>query len=196
MSNGPGEMGRMAGNLLNYALYQAGWFACVLGAAAGQSAVGASAAAVLLAGHLLAAGQPGRELRLCLCAAALGCILDSAQGWADVIAFAGPPLPGGLCPAWILVMWAQFATLLPHALGWLLTRPLLGAILGAVGGPLAYYAGFRLGAAAFPSGIPRAVAWMAVEWAIATPLLLWMARRTVGRGAYRWLGSATPGQPL
>jgi hypothetical protein len=64
-----------------------------------------------------------------------------------------------LAPVWIIAMWAGFATLLHVALRWLLPHRWLAALLGAVGGPLAYYAGMRLGAVNFPDparlAIPR-----------------------------------------
>jgi membrane protein implicated in regulation of membrane protease activity len=68
---------------------------------------------------------------------------------------------------------------LNSALYWLAGRPLLAAALGAVGGPLAYFGGVGLGALAFPGGLAWALALIAVEWAIAMPLLL---------GLNRWAG--------
>ena len=44
-------------------------------------------------------------------------------------------------------MWMNFALTLNHAMAWLKGRPVVGLILGAIGGPLAYFAGAKLGAA-------------------------------------------------
>ena len=49
-------------------------------------------------------------------------------------------------PYWILAMWALFATTLNASLGWLHGRPALAGALGMLSGPLAYWAGARLGA--------------------------------------------------
>jgi hypothetical protein len=55
-------------------------------------------------------------------------------------------------------------------------RPALGAVLGLVGGPLAYLGGEKLGAVALVQPVP-ALAALAVVWALATPLLLALALR-------------------
>jgi len=58
-------------------------------------------------------------------------------------------------------------------------RLLLAVVLGAVGAPLAYYAGGRIGAVGF--GEPAmALAAIAAGWAIMTPLLFLAARRFDG----------------
>jgi uncharacterized protein DUF2878 len=46
----------------------------------------------------------------------------------------------------MLSLWIAFATTLNHSLRWLMTRPVGAALAGALGGPLAYLAGARLGA--------------------------------------------------
>jgi hypothetical protein len=46
----------------------------------------------------------------------------------------------------MLCLWIVFATTLGHSLRWLMNRPVAAAVAGAIGGPLAYLAGGRLGA--------------------------------------------------
>jgi hypothetical protein len=174
----------MSANLLNYVLYQAGWFATVLGAASGHA----------LAGSLVALGGVGLHLALCrsrraewplvVAAGALGLVADSAQTALGLLIFPSGTIVGWMCPPWIVVMWLQFATTFRFALWGLIARPAWTALAGAVGGPLAYLAGERLGAVAL--GEPRAVALavLSVVWALALPALGAMARRR-GPGAYR-----------
>lgn len=50
---------------------------------------------------------------------------------------------------WDAIPWMQFATILPFCLRWLSRHYLLRGILGAIGGPLAFYTGERLGAVDF-----------------------------------------------
>jgi hypothetical protein len=57
-------------------------------------------------------------------------------------------------------------------LAWLRGRYVLDALLGAAGGPLAYYLGARLGAIAFPDPPGLGLAIVAAAWALAVPLLL------------------------
>jgi hypothetical protein len=72
-------------------------------------------------------------------------------------------------------MWALFATTLNVSLGWLQGRWVLTVVLGAMAGPLSYWAGVRMGAVQFVEPA-QAVAALAVGWGLATPLLLLLAR--------------------
>ena len=57
----------------------------------------------------------------------------------------------------------------------------LAALFGAIGGPLSYLAGARLGAMSFiDSG--AAVTALAIGWGLAMPLLMWLAARFEQRG--------------
>jgi hypothetical protein len=177
----------LATNLVNVALYQAGWFCCVLGGAWGYPLSGALAALALTGAHLLLAVEWKGEVRLMLTACLLGITVDSLQQAAGVFAFTRDPAWPLWLPPWVFVIWAQFATLFRYALRWLAGRYLLAALLGMTGGPVAYVAGIRLGAATFEAPPVVAVAVLAVVWSVVTPLLLWFsARGSAGPGRYRW----------
>ena len=64
--------------LVNFVLFQIGWFACVLGAAHGMPSLGVAVATAVVAYHLLRASRARPELVLILVAAAIGFIVDSA----------------------------------------------------------------------------------------------------------------------
>ena len=88
------------------------------------------------------------------------------------------------------MLWLQLGTTLRSSLRWLRGRYLLAAAFGAGGGPAAFLAGERLGAAVW--GEPRwltALA-LAVVWGLATPLLVFAADRI---GAGRPAGYRGPG---
>jgi hypothetical protein len=165
--------------LANIALFQAGWFACVMAGAHGQAWAASIALAGVLAWHLFRAHQPLRELALAAFVALIGAAYESllAQtGWMR-------PTSGVLIPGtaayWLICLWALFATTLNVSLRWLRTRLLFAAAFGGFGGPLAYYAGSRLGALEF--GAPElALAGIAIGWAALTPALLILARRLDG----------------
>ena len=53
----------------------------------------------------------------------------------------------------------------------------LGIVLGAAGGPAAYYAGVRLGAIEFQASLTISFLSLALVWAAALPLLLCWARK-------------------
>ena len=175
--------------LVNFLLFQAGWFLCVLGAAAGRPLLAALAGLVPVLVHLALVRQPGREAQLLLAALALGLVIDSLHLHTGVLRFpAGGPFPA-LPPPWLLVLWLQFATALHFSLAWITGRPLLALAFGAIGGPLAYWAGVRLGAAGFGPDLGRALTQIGIGWVIAMAILLRLTARTAPHPAgatYRW----------
>jgi hypothetical protein len=173
--------------LLNLLLSQAGWFACVLGSAAVRPWLGAGIALALVAIHLLLVKDRSQEIRLLLVAGLLGTTLDTVQGWLGIVVFRSGYLVDWLCPVWIMVLWVQFATLLHFCLRWLSGRYGLAALFGMVGGPIAFYAGARLGAAELQPTLWIALGAFALEWALAMPVLLWLAGRFPVRSGYRLL---------
>ncbi|BCR04947.1 membrane protein [Desulfuromonas versatilis] len=172
-----------ASRLLNVTLYQLGWFCCVLGGAWGYPLAGAILALLPVLVHLLLAESRVAELSLMLVACLLGVLVDSAQQALGVFTFRGSPDWPLWLPLWVFIIWAQFATLFHYALHWLAGRYLLGALLGTVGGPLAYSGGVRLGAAEFGENLLFSLGSLAVVWSLMTPLLIWLASRIGGKAA-------------
>jgi hypothetical protein len=87
----------------------------------------------------------------------------------------------------VFVIWAQFATLFHYALYWLSGRYLLAAIFGLFGGPLAYWAGIRMGAAYFGPDPLVTILCLAVVWATVTPILCRLSVYLDDQeGVYRW----------
>ena len=165
----------------NFILFQAGWFACVLGAASGDTLAiaGTAAAMVVVAIHIGSAKRAMPELKLALVVTLIGLLWEALVLQAGWLAFPYGNLTGGWPPIWILAMWALLATTLNVSLDWLKGRWLLAVVLGAVAGPLSYYAGMRMGAVEFIDA-PRAIATLAVGWGALTPLLLLLAHRLDG----------------
>ncbi|MDX1609781.1 MAG: DUF2878 domain-containing protein [Halofilum sp. (in: g-proteobacteria)] len=166
--------GLMAWNLVSL---NVGWFACVLAAANGRPALGLPVVAVLLAIHLTLMPARRREALLIAALAGFGYVADSIPVLLGLFAFPEAARLGGPSPIWMVALWCNFATAPSVALYWLAGRPLLAAALGAVGGPLAYFGGLQLGAMLVPAGTGAMLAAVAVEWAIATPLVMWAAVR-------------------
>ncbi len=172
------------GNLL---LYQSGWFVCVLGAAWNQPDLGAGLGLALVVVHLLLSRAPMAELRLVSFAAALGWLLvsvEQANGW---LSYAGAERQPW-APVWAMTLWAQFGMALRGCLGWLRKSPVLASLFGALGGPLAFLGGERLGAVMWGPARLETAAWLAASWALVVPALSALARRW-GQQApegYRW----------
>ena len=165
--------------VLNAVVYQCAWFACVLGAAHGLPWVGILAAAFVVAWHLARAARPLPELALVGVALLIGAVFETLlvrSGW---LRFNTGILIAGTAPVWMVALWALFATTLNVSLRWLRPHRWLAALLGAIGGPAAYYAGARFGALELAAaGV--ALGAIAVGWGILTPLLLGAARRLDG----------------
>jgi len=180
----------VASRLLNVALYQTGWFCCVFGAAKGHPLLGALIATILVLVHVALVRQPRREIGLLLAAALIGGAVDSLQSCFGLLRFQSGYVVGCIAPPWIAMMWMQFATLLRFSLAFLSGRYLLGAVLGALGGPFAFWVGERMGAVTF--GVPawRSLLVLAGVWALVLPVLLRLAgprRETSPRVGYRGL---------
>jgi apolipoprotein D and lipocalin family protein len=76
----------------------------------------------------------------------------------------------------MLSLWAAFATTLNHSLRWVVHRPMVATLLGAIGGPLAYLAGAKLGALQLAS-LQTALPLIGVAWGIAMLTLSLIAMR-------------------
>ena len=74
-----------------------------------------------------------------------------------------------------MLLWALLATTLNHCLAWTAKPLWLCAVLGAVAGPLSYYAGQRLDAVAFPLGLWPTLIGLGVVWGALFPTLQWLA---------------------
>ena len=161
--------------VLNIILFQLGWFACVLSAASNQPLIGAVVAVAIISIHLFISQQYKEELRIITIAMLIGLVWDSlivAMGW---ISYQSGMLVSFMAPYWIVLMWALFATTLNFSMSWLKANLLLAALFGAIAGPLAYYAGAKLGAVEFNNVINSLIA-LSIGWAIFTPLLLKIAK--------------------
>ena len=131
-------------NAWNLISYQLAWLAVILSAARDAAWVGIAIALALAAVHVRLR-RDLRELRAIGLAVLIGLLVDSTLALTGQVRFASA-WPPGLAPFWMLSLWMAFATTLNHSLRWLMTRPVVAALGGASGGPLAYLAGAKLGA--------------------------------------------------
>ncbi len=165
--------------IINFILFQVGWFACVLGAAYSLPWVGTVTVGLIVIFHISLSGKADRELLLILMAVLIGASWDSLLVWLQLLSYTSGMWSQNLAPHWIIALWALFATTLNVSLHWLKGRWLIATISGAIAGPLAYYAGHRLGAVIF-SDAEVALMLLAIGWAVFVPMLLWFAQRLDG----------------
>lgn len=160
--------------LTNFAGFQVGWFACVLGAASGHPWLGPIVAGIVLAVHLGMAGEPAREAGLIALLAVVGTALDSVPVAAGWLSYGHGEWTGWLAPVWITALWGLFGTTLNVSLRWLHGRYLLAAVLGLLAGPASYMAGGALGAVEILEPT-AALGGLAALWAAVTPFAVWLA---------------------
>jgi hypothetical protein len=165
----------MAHRIINFALFQAGWFACVLGEVNNMRGIALVAAGVVIGVNLLFSKDRCGGLLLVLTVATIGFCVDTIQLYFGVIALTGAPRFPHLCPLLLVTLWALLATTLRSSMSWLAGRYALAAVLGAVAGPLSYLGGAKLGAVTMHPNRAFSIAALGVAWAVVMPTLVWLA---------------------
>lgn len=162
--------------------YELVWLAAVVGAGHGRVWPGVAAAGVFAAWRLAASRLRRIELRLVAVTVAVALVLEGLWVGCGLIAYSAPwPLPNA--PAWLIALWVAFALTLVPLFGHLHGRPKLAALMGAVGGPLAYAGAASAHALRFPTPPKDSLAAVSLGWAIALPLLTGLAARGLRNGA-------------
>lgn len=181
--------------IANFVLFQAAWFVAVSAAAKGNVWMGALAMCAVVLVHLWRADDRVREARFLVTAGLLGMVVDTLLSNLGAFSYpsSSPVWDSWIVPPWITALWVGFATLPRWSLAWLRGRTWLAALLGAIGGPLSFLAGVRLGAIA--PARESLVTWivLAIEYALLTPILIGLApgeaswsgrpRRLLGRAS-------------
>ena len=166
-------------NILVAIIFQIGWFACVLGGAnTVKLPIALAVALTLLACNIwLKREEWVRELRLVMSVMAIGFVIETINLVAGVYKLTDPTSYSWLCPVWFLLLWALFATLLRGPFRWLSGRYWLSGLLGALFAAPNYFAGARLGAVTFSENLVYSLGVLAFLWALAMPLMIWLARK-------------------
>ena len=176
--------------IINIVAFQVAWFCAVISAGQGMPWAGAIAMLIAIAYHLMTAQRPVMEFMLVLLCGGIGAIWDSLLVAVGILAYPSGNLIPNFAPYWIVVMWMLFATTLNVSLGWLKNRLSMAIFFGAIGGPLAFFTGQKLGGVIMVD-FTTAMTVLAVGWGTLTPLLLSLATRFDGVSEI-----AGPGQRL
>jgi hypothetical protein len=156
---------------INFILFQVAWFAAVLGAAYGAPWLGVVAVPAVFGVHLALAEDRRAELVLALASAVLGFAADSLLIAAGVFSPIPHLFPSPLSAPWMVMLWVNLAMTLNASMAWVRGRYALGSVFGAIGGPIAYLSGAKLGAMI---EVPGAAGLLAIgaSWAFALPAML------------------------
>jgi len=122
--------------------------------------------------HLRLCPDVNAEVKALLRVTLAGCVLDSTLGALGVFGFDAWPLP-----LWLALLWLVLASGMRHSLAWAGRHWQIGALIGALGGPLAYVGGARVTQVALPLGTLETGLLLMPIWALALPLLARLAAR-------------------
>ena len=136
----------------NFIFFQAGWFACVLGAANKQVLWAVLATLAYIAFTIWHDHAPKRALRLLGKVLAYGIVADTIIMHLGYLDFQDDWPSPYFSPLWMWVLWVLVGGTINGSLSWLRDKPVLGFILGAICGPMSYEAGIRMGAGGWGAG--------------------------------------------
>lgn len=149
--------------------FKASWLCIVFGAVWSMEWLGL-AAIMVFTGYEVVMRQRHTLLLPAIIVGVLGFAVDNAYVASGLLRFSEPGF--ALAPYWMALLWVNFALIVEHGLAFLSGRPWVAAALGAIGGPLAYLAGVRLGLIEFVAPGATVLAVIAATWAIAMPLMM------------------------
>ncbi|MGW8195131.1 MAG: DUF2878 domain-containing protein [Desulforhopalus sp.] len=149
---------------VNVLSYQTIWFLSVLG---GNKGALFGLAIVLL--HLLLTDNRKDDLKMVGFMLFVGMLVDGTLHQIGFFSFTSGGFP---LPFWLIVIWLGLAITPHHSLAWLKKHPWYSMLFGALGGPLAYWAGVRLGAASFNWPPTPSLIILAVIWGLLWPVVM------------------------
>lgn len=163
----------------NFVVFQAAWFAAVLGAAHHMPLWGTACVIAAIAWHLRVSARPAQEAKLIGLACGIGFVVESAVAMQGHVSYPSGQPVAWLAPYWMVALWGELAIALNVTMRWMKRRLWLAAVLGAIAGPMAFASGVRLGGAQFVDTVP-ALAMLACAWGVLMPLLMWLSNRFDG----------------
>lgn len=162
--------------ILNFLLFQTGWFIAVYPASLGLVWFGPIFSLCWLYAHLgIHRNTRYADLLIVIFSSCIGFTLDSLMVLTNVFSFSDNATLGYPSSIWMVALWINLALTLNHSLGWLKEKLVLSSIFGAVGAPLAYYAGHKFGVIYFQN-ITISMLALSCMWACAMPLLFYTLR--------------------
>ncbi len=160
---------------VNFIAFQVSWFVCCYNAGllpwTGVLIVAAWTSCLLVNNR-----HWRTDLKIFLVAAFTGYLMDSLLVLCGAISFPAEARIGWPTTLWMVALWINLAATLRYSLSWLLGKLPAAALLGAIGGPVAYYAGYRLDAINL-TDLPYSLLLISLEWLLAFPALVWFTMR-------------------
>lgn len=167
--------------LINAALFNVGWFGCVLSSRWGEPLVAVPIVGGILAVHLAVVTPRHTRASEALAiagVAAIGTLFDTLNFLFGILGFAWS---AGVFVPWIACFWINFACTLNTSLRWLARMPIVAGVLAVISAPGTYFFGAKLGALTLHETAWIALAVLAIQWAVMLPAMSLLARRITRR---------------
>ena len=160
--------------LIDFALFQAVWFACVLATRSPFPQVFPLAGSILVLGRVAQKGRLREALSLGLACIAIGTLGDALLVQLGFLSFSSYPNLLG-APLWMVALWMNFGLMLTTLFSWFMENCVRSLLGFSIGGALAYFSGEKLGVLSLEKGWQSILA-IGVEWAVAGLILhfLWL----------------------
>jgi len=159
--------------------YQMVWFCAVIGAEHGLPWPGLMSMLIYASIQLGLTRNFKTHFSLMAAAIVMGCLVDGGLAYSGLAHYRAPWPSASFAPLWIVSLWATFSLTFTISLAYLQKRLWVAVLFGAIGGPVAYMSasrGFHVVTFSNPSW--HGLFWLGAGWAIATPILAWIAGRT------------------
>lgn len=131
---------------VNFLLFQAIWFAAILGAANQNLYWCYALFLAILIWQLHPKNRVPRDCLYVCVFLVLGFLFDTAWLRFGLIEYQSNISLFNTAPNWILILWVTFALTLNHSMAWINKKPKLAYAFSVIGGTLSYFAGKKLGA--------------------------------------------------
>ncbi len=170
----------MAKILINGALFNLGWLACVV--LRNHWSLLAVLAVIAIYLYMEESHLRARGAIVVAVAVLVGFAVDNAMLSEGLLIPVGTDA-GDLAPFWMTALWAILSTTFNIAFKPLQNKLVLAGVMGAISAPLTYLGAVRLGAAEF--GVPAefALAGLGVVWLLVFPAGLLFTRRLMSRAS-------------
>jgi hypothetical protein len=151
-------------NLFSAVLFQLAWFSAVIGR---ESFILVTTA--LLVVHFLVTPTVLKDVKGAGIIALIGILADSTLSALNIFDFAQQ----ALIPVWLILLWLHLGAALPHGFAFMKKlKTWQVCLIGAVAGPVSYFAGFRLGAVELPYGVIISCGLLSLIWLLLLPVFV------------------------
>ena len=159
--------------LISIVLLYVSWYVTVAGAAQGLTYPGLLINGFIAIRYLYDKQFRSSEMIFLLVTSVIGSLFDCINPYFGFVSFEAVSKVG-MYPVWLISLWVAFNTSYADLFSWLKGKVILAAVIGAVGGPLSFYAGSSLGALHFPDGAMMPLIVNGIEWGFIFPFFVYL----------------------